>query len=117
MLDHLPGWIKRARPIGGFLKWVGKGKAEFVDVEDAAAALAINAANIANGTVSNTEFQYINGLTSAVQTQIDTKATKVAAPASASATGVAGTIATDTGYIYVCTATDTWKRVAIATWP
>ena len=37
-------------------------------------------------------------------------------PASASATGVAGTIAWDSDYIYVCTATNTWKRVAIATW-
>jgi hypothetical protein len=37
-------------------------------------------------------------------------------PASASATGTAGTIAWDTGYVYVCTATDTWERVAIATW-
>lgn len=38
-------------------------------------------------------------------------------PASASATGTAGQITWDTNYIYVCTATDTWKRVAIATWP
>lgn len=37
-------------------------------------------------------------------------------PASASATGVKGTICWDASYIYVCTATDTWKRVAIATW-
>ena len=37
-------------------------------------------------------------------------------PASAAATGTAGDIAWDAGYIYVCTATDTWKRVAIATW-
>jgi len=37
-------------------------------------------------------------------------------PASASASGVAGTIAWDADYIYVCVATDTWKRVAIATW-
>ena len=37
-------------------------------------------------------------------------------PASASATGTAGTIAWDASYIYVCTATNTWKRVAIATW-
>lgn len=37
-------------------------------------------------------------------------------PASASATGAAGTITWDADYIYVCTATDTWKRVAIATW-
>jgi hypothetical protein len=38
-------------------------------------------------------------------------------PASATATGSAGVIRWDANYIYVCTATDTWKRVAIATWP
>ncbi len=38
------------------------------------------------------------------------------APASATATGSAGAIRWDANYIYVCTATDTWKRVAIATW-
>jgi hypothetical protein len=38
------------------------------------------------------------------------------APATAASTGTAGDIRYDSGYIYVCTATDTWKRVAIATW-
>jgi hypothetical protein len=37
-------------------------------------------------------------------------------PASASATGTVGTITYDTDYIYICVATDTWKRVGIATW-
>lgn len=37
-------------------------------------------------------------------------------PASATATGVAGQIVWDANFIYVCTATNTWKRVAIATW-
>lgn len=37
-------------------------------------------------------------------------------PASATATGTEGDIVWDADYIYVCTATDTWKRVAIATW-
>ena len=37
-------------------------------------------------------------------------------PASASAAGTAGQIVWDASYIYVCTATNTWKRVAIATW-
>lgn len=37
-------------------------------------------------------------------------------PASASATGAVGTICWDSSYIYICVATDTWKRVAIATW-
>lgn len=34
----------------------------------------IDAANIANGTVSNAEFQYLDGVTSAIQTQINGKA-------------------------------------------
>ena len=37
-------------------------------------------------------------------------------PASAGATGVAGQIAYDASYVYICTATNTWKRAAIATW-
>jgi hypothetical protein len=39
-----------------------------------------------------------------------------AVPSSASDTGTVGQIAVDANYIYVCTATDTWKRVAIGTW-
>jgi len=37
-------------------------------------------------------------------------------PSSASDTGNAGEICWDSSYIYVCTATNTWKRVAISTW-
>jgi hypothetical protein len=37
-------------------------------------------------------------------------------PASATDTGSAGEICWDANYIYVCTATNTWKRTAIATW-
>jgi hypothetical protein len=37
-------------------------------------------------------------------------------PASSSASGIAGQIAWDGSFIYVCTATNTWERVAIATW-
>ena len=39
-----------------------------------------------------------------------------ATPASASATGTVGTMSWDASYIYICTAANTWKRVAIATW-
>lgn len=42
---------------------------------------------------------------------------QVAAPGSATASGEAGQWAYDADYIYICTAADTWKRVAIATWP
>jgi len=40
----------------------------------------------------------------------------VPAPSSATSPGVQGEIAADASYIYVCTATDTWKRAAVATW-
>jgi hypothetical protein len=38
------------------------------------------------------------------------------APATTGATGTAGELRYDADYIYVCTATNTWKRAAIATW-
>lgn len=41
---------------------------------------------------------------------------KTATPASATATGTTGTIVWDANYVYVCTATNTWKRTAISTW-
>jgi hypothetical protein len=37
-------------------------------------------------------------------------------PVSATATGTAGEICWDASYIYVCTATNTWKRAALSTW-
>lgn len=40
-------------------------------------------------------------------------AANVGAPTSSSAAGVEGDVAWDTTYIYVCTATDTWSRVAL----
>ena len=43
-----------------------------------ASGAAIDATKIANGSISNTEFQTLNGVTSAIQTQIDTKTTLAA---------------------------------------
>jgi hypothetical protein len=40
-------------------------------------AANLSAAKIANGNVSDAEFQYLDGVTSAIQTQIDTKQPKV----------------------------------------
>ena len=37
-------------------------------------------------------------------------------PATATDTGATGEICWDVNYVYVCTATNTWKRAAIATW-
>ncbi len=63
----------------------------------------------ASNTAATTEFQsnvkIDGGLNVAQKT-----------PSSASATGTTGDIAADANYVYVCTATNTWKRVAVATW-
>ena len=40
----------------------------------------------------------------------------VPVPSSATAVGEKGQIAQDDSYLYVCIATNTWERVAIATW-
>jgi len=45
-----------------------------IDNGEIKAGAAIDASKLANGTVSNTEFQYINSLTSNAQTQLDSKA-------------------------------------------
>lgn len=37
-------------------------------------------------------------------------------PASATATGTTGMVCWDSNYIYVCVATNTWKRTALSTW-
>ena len=41
---------------------------------------------------------------------------KSSVPGSASSTGVAGTITWSSTFIYICIATDTWRRVAISVW-
>ena len=37
-------------------------------------------------------------------------------PASATAAGEAGTVCWDANYVYICVATNTWKRAALSTW-
>jgi len=68
-----------------------------------------NTVTLGNDDITDT---YLKGDVSVSGDLITTTKT----PASASATGTAGTIAYDADYIYVCTATNTWKRIAIATW-
>ena len=76
----------------------------------------------------NTHMLFVDG--SANKVGIDTNAPEVkldindnairirnsSTPSSAGDFGVAGEIRWDANYIYVCIATDTWKRVAISTW-
>lgn len=70
---------------------------------------------------SGTNDNYIRGGTTTFDTNVVISGNNLnmatqATPASAGATGVKGDIRHDTDFIYICTATNTWKRVAIATW-
>lgn len=68
---------------------------------------------LVNTTSDNgTDKLQVNG--SIIGTQYKLSALNTA-PATASSTGVLGEIRIDANHIYVCTATNTWKRVAIAT--
>jgi hypothetical protein len=81
----------------------------------AASDLRLN--DLTNGTiVTGTGTFTIGGAVVANASSNAFRITNSQTPASAGATGTAGTICWDTSYIYVCTATNTWKRVAIATW-
>jgi hypothetical protein len=51
-------------------------------------ATGIDAAKLADGTVSNTEFQYLNGVSSAIQTQLDAKVDENAAITGATKTKI-----------------------------
>lgn len=70
-----------------------------IENADIKAGAAIDASKIADGTVSSTEFQYINSLTSNAQTQIDGKTDK--------------STLTTKGDIYVATAASTIARQGI----
>jgi hypothetical protein len=37
-------------------------------------------------------------------------------PSTATSTGVAGTVTWDSGYVYVCVATNTWRRASLNSW-
>jgi hypothetical protein len=75
--------------LGESLKITGSGVSTSVSGDTITISLssAIDATKIANGTVSNTEFQYLDGVTSSVQTQLDDKAAKSFAIAQAIALG------------------------------
>ena len=57
-------------------------------VTDGKLATGIDAAKLADGSVSNTEFQYLNGVSSAIQTQLDAKVDENAAITGATKTKI-----------------------------
>lgn len=81
-------------------KWIQSGEAEIVDA-DVSASAGIAATKIGSGNVDNTEYGYLAGVTSPIQTQIDAKygsgSTILAANGSASAPGHGFSGDSDTG--------------------
>jgi hypothetical protein len=64
-----------------------------------------------SGFVSRPWYMFFESLYQTAQLPIPNKT-----PASAAAAGTQGEVCWDTNYIYVCVATNTWKRTAISTW-
>ncbi len=71
-----------------------------------------NVTGNASGTAAT-----VTGAAQAAITSVGRLNAPSAAPATATDTGVTGTITWDAGFLYVCIATNTWVRVAVATWP
>ena len=63
------------------------------------------------GLVSRPWYMFFESMYQTAQLPIPNKT-----PASATAAGTQGEVCWDTNYIYVCVATNTWKRTAISTW-
>jgi hypothetical protein len=66
---------------------------------------------IATGAISGTSITASSGLIGA-----SLRVTSSSTPSASNSTGTLGQISWDTSYIYVCTATNTWKRAALSTW-
>ena len=71
---------------------------------------------IATGDDTDVSIRLIPKGNGVILSGLDPVGVKRAVPASATATGKLGDWAADNGFIYVCTAADTWRRAALQTW-
>jgi hypothetical protein len=63
-----------------------------------------------------TQAQFASLIDSLFHKTEDTVAVRVAVPETSSSTGTLGQYAVDGDYLYLCVATDTWRRVALNDW-
>lgn len=92
----------------------------FIEIKNSVGTTISKISAVADSFIGNAAYNFGLG-TSTPTHQLDVNADSIRlrtpkTPASASDTGTQGEIAWDSNYIYVCVATDTWKRTGIATW-
>lgn len=113
--SNQPVWLQS---LGGYLSiWQGSSGTADTDCTSTekyrfAAALAEFDRLSLGGTIGSSVDPGAGGLALTGKFYISTTQT----PASAGAAGTVGQVCWDSSYIYICTATNTWKRAAIATW-
>lgn len=73
----------------------------------------LSSGNVGIGTSTPAQKLHVNGTAQATQFRLSDLNT---APSGSTDTGVKGEIRIDDSYIYVCTATNTWKRTGLSTW-
>lgn len=88
--------------------YIDAGNADLAFRRNGVEAMRLNGTNVGIGTVTTTAMLDVNSNTIRLRT--------ARTPASATATGNAGDICWDASYVYVCVATNTWKRTALSTW-
>jgi hypothetical protein len=109
--------------IGSETKALASGQTNQIVIGHQAIGIGSNTAVLGNDSIVTTALKGNVGIgTTSPSAKLDVNSDTVRVrtartPASATAGGNAGDICWDADYIYVCTATNTWKRTAISTWP
>lgn len=86
---------------GGLDQWVGSSTTSAITV---------------SGSQTNIDQNIVTKGTGRLKENGNIAATWVSVPSTATSTGKQGQMAANSSFLYICTATDTWRRVAIASW-
>lgn len=74
---------------------------------------------VVDGITGNTSYITAANFLANTAANVAVRATRLltgVAPANSSSNGTSGDVAYDSSFIYVCVATNTWKRASIVTW-
>lgn len=74
---------------------------------------------VVDGATGNTSYVTLANFFANTAANVAVRATRLlsgVSPANSTSNGISGDIAWDSGFVYICVATNTWKRAPIATW-